>query len=109
MPKSKAPAIVPAGGCVRLACCVPFCRRSFKQDKAGNPWPKGSRVICGKHWRMARPLLRRRYARVKRLLTRGLVSKHGKRPYRVNIRWVLHRAFERIVREAVERSAGISA
>lgn len=96
------------GEAIRIACCIPFCGRSFRNDRKNTPWPKGSRVVCGKHWRMARPLLRKRYAKVKRLLTRGLVSKqHGKRPYRCNIEWVLHRAFERIVKQATEAAGGI--
>jgi hypothetical protein len=45
----------------RVACCVPFCRRTFKAEGI-------TEVICGNHWRMIpiryrRPnsLARRRY------------------------------------------------
>ncbi|HTE38026.1 MAG TPA: hypothetical protein VK630_15910 [Reyranella sp.] len=92
----------------RLACCVPFCRRTFRQDKAGTPWPEGSQVICGKHWRLASATMRRRYSRLKRLHARGITSRHGRRPYHLNVAYVVRRCFERIVKQAIERAAGIA-
>lgn len=104
--KRIVPAIAPPGGCERLACCVPFCRRTFRNDKQGTPWPEDSRVICGKHWRLGSATVRRRYGRLKRLHSRGLVSKGG-RPHRGRLDHLLHLCFERVVRQATERAGGI--
>ena len=96
-----APVIAPEGGCLRLACCVPFCRRTFKNDKAGTPWREGSRVICGKHWRMGSATTRRRQRRLRRLLKRGVVGKTDKIEGMLNVLW------ERILKQATEAAAGI--
>jgi hypothetical protein len=65
--KPTAPVTAPAGGCVRLACCVPFCRRTFKQDRAGTPWNEGAEVMCGKHFRILPAELRARKRKVRKL------------------------------------------
>lgn len=45
----------------RIPCCVPFCRRTSKDDGID-----GQEVICGKHYRAANKTLRRRYAKLRR-------------------------------------------
>lgn len=99
--KPTAPVIAPEGGCLRLACCVPFCRRTFKNDKVGTPWPKGSRILCGKHWRLGSATLRRRHSRLSRLQKRGIVRKEGQ------IEGMLYALGERILKQATEAAAGI--
>ena len=66
--KPIAPAIAPPGGCERLGCCIPFCRRTFRQDKKLTPWPAGSVIMCGKHWRTAPLELRQRDRHLRRLI-----------------------------------------
>lgn len=105
MTKPKEPAIAPAGGCERLACCIPFCGRTFKNDRKGTPWPKGSEVVCGKHWRLADKSLRVSFRRLSRLIKRI----PDDRP-RVGV-MVTKRAnavFERIKSQVTERAAGIA-
>lgn len=41
---------------VRLTCCVPFCRRTYRNDEGFAEW------ICAPHWR-AVPLRYRRFRR----------------------------------------------
>lgn len=103
MPKPTAPVIAPEGGCARLACCVPFCRRTFKNDKAGTPWPEGVRIMCGKHWRLGSAVLRKRHGRLSRLHKRGIVGRAGEQ-----VEWMLHRLWERIRIQATEAAAGIA-
>jgi len=43
---------------MRIACCVPFCRRTFKEE------PHVDEMICGKHYRLASKILRRRRTRL---------------------------------------------
>ncbi len=47
----------------RIACCVPYCRRTAKDDGV-----EGQEVICGKHWRSADRDLCRRYKKLCREL-----------------------------------------
>jgi hypothetical protein len=103
--KPVVPAVAPPGGCERLACCIPFCRRTFRNDKRGTPWPEGSHVICGKHWRLGSAIVRRRYSRLKRLHTRGPVNQHGS--IRPKLERMMSACFDRVVRQATERAGGI--
>lgn len=90
-------------GPIRLACCVPFCRRTFKNGKLGAPWEDGVEIICGKHWRLGSAILRRRHSRLQRLHTRGI---RGVAREKVEyLRWL---CFQRIKRQAIERAAGIA-
>lgn len=98
------------GVTVRLSCCIPHCRRTFRNDKNGTPWPKGSIIMCGKHWRTAPAELRQRDRKLRRLLRKveRLVDvKKGRRLWRVVARWHnqnWHRARQIIT----ERAAGIA-
>lgn len=65
--KPVVPAVAPPGGCERLGCCIPFCRRTFKQDKFATPWPEGMEVMCGQHARMMTADLRARKRKVRKL------------------------------------------
>lgn len=38
----------------RIACCVPFCRRTLRNDRGFAEW------ICGKHWAAVRKVTKRR-------------------------------------------------
>lgn len=103
--KPTAPAIAPEGGCVRLACCVPFCRRTFRNDKNQTPWPEGSEVICGKHWRLIDRDRRRRYDKLKRLFKNKRGTLQGKLADYIHER--LGREWERLKTVAIEAAAGI--
>lgn len=59
------------GVTVRLACCIPHCRRTFRSDKNETPWNRGAEVICGKHYRMAPRVLIERDRRLRRLSRRA--------------------------------------
>lgn len=57
----------------RIACCVPFCKRTASRAKFG----ECTEIICGKHWRMIpnkvrarRKQLARRKRKVERLALR---------------------------------------
>lgn len=49
---------------VRIACCIPFCRRGTTK------FPGSAEIICGPHWRLAPKALRRRLSKVRRLAKR---------------------------------------
>lgn len=46
----------------RIACAVPFCRRTAARDR----YPGCAEIICGKHYRAAPKWKRRAYARLRR-------------------------------------------
>lgn len=48
----------------RLACCVPFCRRTTRNDEGYALW------ICGKHWSLVPYKLRAEYNAAKRTARR---------------------------------------
>lgn len=97
------------GECVRLSCCVPFCRRTFRNDKKGTPWPKGSTIMCGKHWRTGPADLRRRDKELRRLLRkieRLMDVKKARRLWRIVARWH-DQNWHQCRRAIVERAVGI--
>lgn len=97
------------GECVRLSCCVPFCRRTFRNDKKGTPWPKGSIIMCGKHWRMAPAEMRANDKRLRRMLRnigRLVPSPKARRMWDLVARWH-NENWERARKAIVERAAGI--
>ncbi len=49
----------------RIACCVPFCGRTAPENGYREE------IICSPHWRLARAPLKRRLARVRRILRRA--------------------------------------
>lgn len=91
----------------RLACLVPFCRRTFKNGKLGAPWPEGSEVICGKHWRMVDKALRARHRKAWRLVGK-IETRHGKQRTWHFARRLGFRIWDRIRVQATERAAGIA-
>ncbi|MER8923379.1 hypothetical protein [Mesorhizobium sp. LNJC384A00] len=92
----------------RLACCVPFCRRTFKDDGS-------SEIICGNHWRAVSTHLRRRKYKLYRRY-RYLYGDNGywafpagspKRIAAVKLARLCDAAWMRCKRQAIERAAGI--
>ena len=104
--KYSAPIIAPEGGCARLACCVPFCRRTFKSDKAGTPWAEGSEVICGKHFRLINVGRRRRYSGLKRRYLTRKGTLQG--PLGERLARILEEEWARLKVIAIEAAAGIA-
>ncbi|KAB0269007.1 hypothetical protein FEZ63_02555 [Microvirga brassicacearum] len=76
----------------RISCCVPFCRRTRKNDLGFLEW------ICGDHWRGVPKPMRQAYGRVTRRFRRGL-GEYGSRGDRL---------WRRVKRAAIERAVGIS-
>lgn len=93
----------------RLPCCVPFCRRTFKNDEGF------VEMICGKHWRMASQVKRRRRTR----LFRAYRKRFGDNDYwnypagspqriaAVRLHRLCQKAWQSCKRDAIERAAGI--
>jgi len=77
---------------MRIACCIPFCRRTARNDKGWAEW------MCCNHWRLVSKKIKRLRAadRRKKRLNR---YNHG----RDLDDWLWREA----KRQAVERSAGI--
>ena len=85
----------------RVPCCVPFCGRTFADDG------QFTEVLCGRHYRLARPALRRRLTRVRRIyrraMTRGDTVASGRCERLDCALW------EAIKKEAIEIAVGITA
>ncbi len=84
----------------RVACCVPFCGRTAPDDG------QFTEILCGRHYRLARPALRRRLTRVRRLYRRaamrgdaGAVERAGRLDCAI---------WQAIKREAIEVAVGIA-
>ena len=74
----------------RIACCVPFCRRTTLNKHGWSEW------ICGDHWRLIPKPLRRVQGRINRRARRGLAVA-GERGDRI---------WNRLKRAAIERALG---
>lgn len=74
----------------RLACSVPYCQRTRK----GGP----GEWICGKHWPLTEPTLRRKFYRLKR---------RARRTGRITTRRAMWWAWDKLKRQVIERAAGI--
>lgn len=105
MPARALPPVVGDGQAVRLTCCVPFCRRTFRNDKNGTPWPEGHEVMCGKHWRMVGKDRRRRWSKLYRLYKNKRGTLQGDMADR--IARLLNAEFDRFKKIATEAAAGI--
>lgn len=109
-PGEPRPPVVGDGECVRLSCCIPFCGRTFRNDKKGTPWSEGQVVMCGKHWRMAPSDMRARDRQLRRLLRRVerlLPGGKRRRMWTVVARW--HDQNWHHARQVItERAAGIA-
>lgn len=101
----------------RLQCCVPYCRRSMRNDEGYSEW------ICGKHWPLVpralksrKRQLNRRVKRLKRMWDNDPVAQariEGSGRY-LKYRRTLQRAYqasyaawEECKRAAIEAAAGI--
>lgn len=100
------PPIVGDGHSTRLACCIPFCRRTFRYDKNGTPWPEGHETMCGKHWRMIGKDRRRRWSKLYRLYKNKRGTLQGDMADRVAR--MLSAEFDRFKKIATEAAAGIA-
>lgn len=98
------------GETIRLSCCIPHCRRTFRFDKNYKPWPKGDTVMCGAHWRTAPAHLRARDKMLRRTLRRVDRLMDAKQRYklgRIVVRWI-NQNWERARVAIVERAMGIA-
>ena len=84
----------------RIPCLVPFCRRSAPLER----FSLSEEIMCGAHWRLVDRSLRRRDARLRRLLRRARNEAVEDRVYDL-----LSRVWSRARRQAIERAAGITA
>ncbi|HVJ44684.1 MAG TPA: hypothetical protein VM639_24520 [Dongiaceae bacterium] len=82
----------------RIACEVPFCRRTAPKAK----YEEGTRIICWKHWRLGDAHHRKRYSRANRLIKRGVQGETLER-----CQMIADHAWERIRIQAIERAGGI--
>lgn len=85
----------------RLKCCVPFCRRTFKREDC-----EGAEVMCGKHWRLASPILRRRHKRLCRCYRRNSLTTGIDREIKLSS--LEEALWNRIKAQAIEAAAGIA-
>jgi len=85
----------------RAACCVPFCRRTFKAAEVAGE------AMCGKHWRLARPALRRRHSHIVRRYRSAVLKADWLTAERA---WRLEKVlWQAIKKEAIEIAVGIAA
>ena len=95
----------------RIPCCVPFCRRTASRAK----FPGCTEIICGKHWRMAPQVWRRRRSKLERMYKKRFGNNPpwmypGGSPNRlaaVKLDHLIHALWERCKHRAIESAAGI--
>ena len=80
---------------LRLPCIITGCGRTFRLELCDS-WE--SRVVCGRHWRLAPRYMRDRVARLRKLASR--------RGWPDRLRRLHGLAFEAVVR-AIERTGGV--
>jgi len=92
----------------RISCCVPFCRRTFRKlDHV--------EVVCGKHWRLVSPVLRRRKAKLYRMYRKRFGDKgywefppgSEKRIEAIRLDRLCGEIWKRCRNQAIERAGGI--
>lgn len=103
MPVPKSYALKPG----RIACCVPFCRRTARDDGA-----EGHEIICGKHWRLADKELTQRYKKLSRQVSRDMEKDPHKLSWSERERIVndykrCDMLWRNIKTQAIERAAGL--
>jgi hypothetical protein len=86
----------------RIPCEVVSCRRTAPAAK----YPPGTRIICGKCWRLGPPEARKAYSAADRELTR-LVDQKARRIERYVVSERRHEAWQRVLVAASEARAGI--
>lgn len=82
-------------GSDRIPCEVPFCRRTAPAAK----FEEGSRIICGKHSRLADTKTRGLYKLARRRLKANAADESARR--------VMCSTWERMRRQAIERAGGV--
>lgn len=88
----------------RIACCVPFCRRTASRQK----FPDADEIICGKHYRTTSGTLRRRMAKIRRTWKRDLLRDPRAERVKIQRLWSLdHRLWARIKKQAIELAVGL--
>lgn len=97
----------------RLSCCVPFCRRTSRNDEGHREW------VCSKHWplvsRSAKAAWRTAKKRVRAIVrSKPEYLEYWKLPpgspgrlSAVSMWRRLNHAWDKCKREAIERAAGI--
>lgn len=93
----------------RISCCVPFCRRTCRNDEGY------VEHLCGKHWRLADKHLRRRRGKIERRYRRRFGNTgfweypagSSERIEAVRLWRLLDRLWERCKKQAIERAVGI--
>lgn len=80
---------------VRIPCVVPYCRRTIKDTGEFDLW------ICGIHWRLVDKRLKRRIAKVRRVIRRS----SGRHNWRARL---LHsKIWHQCQAQAIERAMGL--
>lgn len=86
---------------MRIACCVPFCRRT-RGDRKGWPLTEGDEWICQDHWPLVSKTIKKRRAKLRRYLKR---LRPGPKVGRVLD--IDDRLWAKAKKQAIERAAGI--
>lgn len=93
----------------RLNCCIPFCRRTTRNDEGYSEW------VCGKHWQAVPKTMRRIYIRARRVVDRRYRWDYWAEPAGSEARIGGHRAVQRTLRlwrrckrAAIERAGGLA-
>lgn len=82
----------------RIACCVPFCKRTAKPER----FPGADEWLCTVHWPLVSKTIKRRRARLRRMLSKTMDSDRvGRLRYADAILW------RQAKKQAIERAMGI--
>ncbi len=93
----------------RISCCVPFCRRTYRNDEGY------AEHLCGNHWRLADKYLRRRRGKLEHRYRRKFGNTafweypagSPERLEAVKLDRICGKAWEACKKQAIERAAGI--
>lgn len=85
----------------RIPCEVIGCRRTGNAAK----YDPGTRIICAKCWRLGDRRDRLIFRRCDKRMNMG----QWKTARGINLRYVRHQAWDRILKKAIERRVGITA
>jgi hypothetical protein len=96
----------------RIPCCVPFCRRTAPRT---GKFDRCTKIICGKHWRLARRSRRLTYGRLLLEIDRDtrpfwhMTHGSAQRLRRIKVEKVAAALWRRLEAETIERAMGITA
>lgn len=79
----------------RIACCVPGCGRTYKDEHPGEK----HELICGKHWQLADKASRKLHADLRR--------KGRQRGWTMRLERIWQWNWKRIKKQVIERALGI--